>query len=277
MATYNPNDETAQFPCLFCSDSKGGTMRETLPGVYYCESCDSEVKDDESPVVPVVFAETEQSAEWMQFFVRDPQWISLPTQPLRHLFEDAWFNLVSGRYNASIVLMGSFVEAMVKEAISVHTGNWPTGRAGSLGRVIQKADDEGILRWDDRIFLRRFKDKVRNWWTHQDRVALTKGARVPVKKISFEGESPEERAEDLRDKLNQATDDAGGWEWKTADDHAFLANFLMLAAAERIAVPLYEELYDFTIRFTVRYLSDEDYADYHRRFSNSSEEGSEEE
>ncbi|NLB76333.1 MAG: hypothetical protein GX799_07690 [Crenarchaeota archaeon] len=105
-------------------------------------------------------------------------------QGLKELIQDCYQTLLIGRYNDSIVMMGVFLEALMKERISLKTGidfREPYGKCVDKlmgirrrNERIEPLDHGALIETRDVIFLDRFREK-RNRYTHFDETKVVKG------------------------------------------------------------------------------------------------------
>lgn len=121
---------------------------------------------------------------------------------LKGLYEDCYQTLLIGRYNASIVMMGVFLEALMKERIRLKTGKdfrKPYGecidrlmgikrlRKGGIERIERAGDGYNLIAIEDILFLHRFRDKVRNTYAHFDEAKVVDNQIMQVWEIPLDG------------------------------------------------------------------------------------------
>ena len=194
---------------------------------------------------------------------------------LKALYQDCYQTLLIGRYNASIVMMGVFLEALMKERIRLKTGKDFTKPYGQgidrlmgikrlKGRIERAGDGYYLIAPNDIMFLDKFRDKVRNTYAHFDE------ARVVDGRIMQAWEIP------IGDKFNLAEFEATFEEIKAGKrkpllldaTHPALRSVSKLYSDRIIAVRLFNLVYDFALGFIMKYLRQKDYDEYHKRFPN---------
>lgn len=185
---------------------------------------------------------------------------------LNSLYEDCYQTLLIGRYNASIVMMGVFLEALMKERIRLKTGKdfrksygWCIDRLRGIKRLkngcVRQLSGGYLIEPKDVAFLDKFRDKVRNIYAHFDEAKLVygrimKGWEIPVDEIidvkKFETTLKEIKSGKRKPLLLHAT-------------HPVLRSISKLESDRKVAVGLFNLVYDFTLCFALRYLRQKDY------------------
>ena len=183
----------------------------------------------------------------------------LPIPNLFFLYEDCYFTLLIGRHNASIVLMGVLLEAVMKERIRLKLGKELRQGYGSCLEVIER---NKLMDANDILFLRKFKDKIRNPYAHADETMIVEGVLVPVWEIPIEKVvSPSEfekvmskiKTGDFKPKLMPATS-------------PMLRGIIKREYDQRAAMTLFNQVYDFLIIAKMKYFRQEEYDEYNRMF-----------
>lgn len=194
---------------------------------------------------------------------------------LRVLYEDCYQTLLIGRYNASIVMMGIFLESLMKERIRLKTGKdfvQPYGACIDKLRGIKRLPKDQTKRLEhgyliepkDIIFLERFRDKVRNTFTHFDQAKLVEGRilrgwEIPLEivfdRAKFEETMGEIRSGKLKSMLLSAT-------------HPALRSVSKVDSDRMMAIRLFNVVYDYVLGFASKYLRSQDYDEYHKKFPN---------
>jgi hypothetical protein len=192
---------------------------------------------------------------------------------LNFLYEDCYQTLLIGRYNASIVMMGVFLEALMKERIRLKTGKDFTKPYGAcidrlrgikrLGKGrIERLRDGYLIEPKDIAFLDKFRDKVRNTYAHFDETKLVdgrivKGWEIPFDDIinltKFEAIMKEIKAGQCKPLLLHAT-------------HPALRSVSKLYSDRMTAVRLFNLVYDFMLVFVIKYLRQKDYDEHNRKY-----------
>lgn len=178
----------------------------------------------------------------------------LPIPGLYFLYEDCYHTLLIGRYNASIVLMGLLLEALMKERIRVKTG---ADFHKAYGQCLEQIEKKGLMKPRDIYFLRKFKDEIRNPYAHFEESKILEEIVVPVWEIPVEELAPEKSIKVLgeiksgtrKPRLLQATHPAFRSVVKQSYDRA-------------TAIALFNRVYDFLVEAQIKYLSQRDYDEY---------------
>ncbi len=192
---------------------------------------------------------------------------------LKALYQDCYQTLLIGRYNASIVMMGVFLEALMKERIRLKTGKDFTKPYGQCidrlmgfkrlkGRIERAGDGCNLIASKDIIFLDRFRDRVRNVYAHFDEAKLVDGRIMRVWEVP------------VGDKFNLAEFEAAFKEIKAGKRkpllldarHPALRSVSKLYSDSKEAARLFNLVYDFALGFIMKYLRQKDYDEYHERF-----------
>ena len=188
---------------------------------------------------------------------------NLPVPQLFFLYEDCYYTLLIGRFNASIVLMGTLLEAIMKERIRLKLGKDFSGAYGACLRLIEQ---RGFMDRNDIVFLRRFKDEVRNPYTHVDESQLLQGAfvrvwEIPVGKVfsltEFEKNLKEVMSGKRSPTLMPAT-------------NPMVRPIVKREYDRKLAIDLFNQVYDFLIVAQAKYLKQKDYDEYNRKLRGDS-------
>lgn len=238
--------------CEACKASgKVGIMRQPVPGRHVCDTCSTTIDIRQVWDLPKILEDTRTMAERNYPRIRDP--LHLGTHHLREQFQDAYLNLLYGRYNAAIVTLSVFIESLVREAIFLQRNvryDKPMGSALAYCRTHK------VLRVADIHWLEDFKDKVRNVWLHQDIERIAGDVVIPGWVIEFPKENP------LKG-LNEAIEEIRAGKRREvkfrARDHPWAMEVAKQIVAQRQSFGLYESVWDFTARFQTRYLKQEAY------------------
>jgi|GEM_PF-1264284 DNA-directed RNA polymerase subunit RPC12/RpoP len=178
---------------------------------------------------------------------------------LNSLYEDCYQTLLIGRYNASIVMMGLFLEALMKERIRLKTGKDFTR---PYGACIKRLRDGYLIDPKDIAFLDKFRDKVRNTYAHFDEMKVVdgrilRGWEIPFEEIidptKFEATLKAIKSGKRKPLLLYAT-------------HPALRSMSKLDSDRKIAVGLFNLVYDFTLGFVLKYLRQKDYNEHNKNY-----------
>jgi hypothetical protein len=195
---------------------------------------------------------------------------------LRALYQDCYQTLLIGRFNASIVMLGVFVEGLVKERIRLKTGeDFAKPLAACIDELkgIKRLKDGSIKQLNhgyliepkDTLFLDKFRDKVRNTYAHFDEAKLVNG------KIMEAWEIPINDGQPILPELKIAIDEVKAGKRKPLLLHAThpaLRSISKFGSERRIAIGLFNLVYDYTLGFTLKYLRQKDYDECQKRFPN---------
>lgn len=191
---------------------------------------------------------------------------------LKALYQDCYQTLLIGRYNASIVMMGVFLEALMKERIRLKTGKdftKPYGqcidRLMGIKRIKKRIEREGdgcnLIAIKDIMFLDKFRSR-RNVYAHFNEAKVVDGRIMKAWEIPF------------GDKFNLAEFEATFKEIQAGKrkpllldaKHPALRSVSKMYSDSRTAVLLFNRVYDFALGFIMKYLRSKDYDEYHKRF-----------
>lgn len=176
------------------------------------------------------------------------------------LYMDCYHTLLIGRYNASIILMGVLLEALMKERIWLKIG---INFTKPYGPCLKKIKEEKLMKKEDIRFLERFKDEVRNLYQHSDESKILQGVFIPVWPFHFEeGISFE--------KLERAVEDSKSGrlkpKWLPAAEIPAIRSIAKQAYDHRQAIELFNQVYDFLTVANIRYFKQEEYEEHHKKF-----------
>jgi len=175
------------------------------------------------------------------------------------LYEDCYHTLLIGRYNAAIVLMGVLLEALMKERILLKLG---IDFRGAYGDCLKKIEEKRLMDVTDIVFLRKFKDEIRNPYQHSDEVQILEGLFVKVWPLQFEGGISFEKLEQALEKIK-----SGKLKPKLlpADIPAF-RSVLKQEYDRKRAIDLFNQVYDFILAAKIKYFKKEEYDEHHKKF-----------
>ena len=254
--------EEKKFPCIVCKRTKGEEVfMIEKHDMLVCPKCKTSFfLKGKSPLER--YEDTwKRNAEEVFPLLRPPLYQSdLGNLRLFFLYEDCYYTLLIGSYNASIVLMGVLLEAIMKERIRLKLG---IDFRGPYGACLHKIDSEGLMRAEDIRFLRKFKDETRNPYQHADESKILEGIFVPVWPLQFEGELSLE-------KLEQGFERAKSGQLKPkllpAADVPAIRPVVKQAYDRKRAINLFNQVYDFLLAAKVKYFKQEDYEEHHKKF-----------
>ena len=162
-----------------------------------------------------------------------------------------------GRYNASIVMMGILIEAIVKERIYLKLGIECTK---PLGPCLKQIKEHKLMDVEDITFLYKFKDIVRNPYQHVDDKEIMRDIQSPIWEIKFNN------IDEMKSQIESVK--AGKIKptiVKVSDNRAILPIFKQ-EHDSKTAIPLFNKVYDFMLRCNLKYFNKYEWAEYHKKF-----------
>jgi len=225
-----------------------------------CPKCQfSMILTDESPLGRYV--ETWKNHAEDIFPILRPEMVQsdLSNPRLFFLYEDCYHSLLIGRYNASIVLMGVLLEALMKERIMLKLGIDYHKPYGPCLNVIER---NKLMDIEHIHFLRKFKDEVRNPYQHADDAAILKDLFTPVWRFEFKELDPKKLLEFIRDARSGRIKPTIV---PVADLPEIRAIQKQYYDRER-AIELFNRVCDFLRDANIKYFKQEDYEEHHRKF-----------
>jgi len=182
------------------------------------------------------------------------------------LYEDCYYTLLIGRYNASIVLMGVLLEALMKERIWLKLG---IDLRRAYGACLSKIKKEKLMEVKDIQFLRKFKDEVRNPYQHTDESEILQGLFVRVWPLQFEGGLSLEKLEQVMKNIKSGRLKP---KFLPAADVPAIRSAVKQTYDRNRAINLFGQIYDFLLVAKVKYFKKEEYEDHHKKFGTELEE-----
>jgi len=152
-------------------------MHEEVPMIekhdmIVCPKCQTKIIDKSKSPLGRYTEEWKRNAEEAFPLLRPPLYVNdLENPRLYFLYENCYHTLLIGQYNASIVLMGVLLEALMKERIWLKLG---IDFRGPYGACLKKIEREKLMDVKDIVFLRKFKDEIRNPYQHVDDAQIVK-------------------------------------------------------------------------------------------------------
>ena len=200
---------------------------------------------------------------------------------LNQLLDDCYHTLLIGRYNASMVMMGVFLEALMKERIRLKTGlDFTKPYAQCIDRLmgikrvrkkgierIQKAGDGYyLIAPEDIQFFSRFRN-LRNTYAHFDEVKAVGNKTMKTWEFKLGDKIDESLLKEIETTLNEIKSGKRK-PIVTAATHKVLRSISKLESDRKDSVILFNQVYDFTLEFTMKYLRQKDYDECNSRFPN---------
>jgi len=257
--------EKGKFLCPECKQSKNRdvAMLENYD-LLTCPECRTSFAiEGKSPLGR--YAENWRgNAERVFPLLRPPLYQSdLANLRLFYLYEDCYHALLIGRNNASIVLMGVLLEALMKERIWLKLGVY---LRGAYGDCLKKIEDDRLMDAKDIRFLSEFKEKIRNPYQHADEVRILEdavGGFVEVYPVAID------MSKSVTSQLRRAITDmrSGILKPKQISPTAPLVRSLAKQKLdEERVVGLFNKIYDFLLTAKVKYFRQEDYDEHNKKF-----------
>jgi len=176
------------------------------------------------------------------------------------LYEDCYYTLLIGRYNASIILMGVLLETLMKERIWLRLG---IDFRRSYGYCLRKIESEGLMEAKDIYFLRKFKDEVRNPYVHADESQILEGVFVPVYPLQFEGEFSLEKLEEGFERVRSGQQKP---KFLPASEVPAIRSVAKQEFDRRRAIGLFNRVYDFLLATKIKYFKPKEYEEHRKKF-----------
>lgn len=253
--------EEQKFLCMVCKRTRGEEVfmieKHDMPVCPKCKT--SFILDGKSPLGRYE-DNWKRNAEEVFPLLRPPMYQTHLANPrLLFLYEDCYYTLLIGRYNASIVMMGVLLEALMKERIWLKLG---IDFRRPFGACLKKIEKEKLMEVKDIRFLRKFKDEVRNPYQHADEFQITRGLFARVWPLQFEG------GLSLK-KLERAMENVKSGRLKPiflpAATTPSIRSSVKQAQDPKRAINLFNQVYDFLLAAKVKYFKQEEYDEHHRK------------
>ena len=251
-----------KFQCIVCKKTKGEEVfMIEKHDMLVCPKCGTSFFIEGKSPLGRYEENWRRNAEEVFPLLRPPlNQADLANSRLFFLYEDCYYNLLIGRHNASIVLMGVLLEALMKERISLKLG---IDFRGPYGECLKMIEDKKLMEVKDIQFLRKFKDEIRNPYQHADEAMILEGVFVRVWPLQFEGGLSLE-------KLEQAIEDVKSGRLKPrilpAADIPAIRSPVKQAYDRKRALDLFNQVYDFLLVAKIKYFKQEEYDEHHKKF-----------
>jgi hypothetical protein len=263
----------SQFVCSVCQTNGKTTVLQKKNDKLECPKCGTTwFIDGESPLGR--YHETWKDLSSFLFCVLRPE---LPSNVflelgLKELLQDCYQTLLIGRYNASIVMMGVFLEALMKERIRLKTGvdfkepyakcvDKLMGIKRNKGRI-ETLSHGSLIEMQAVIFLDRFREK-RNMYQHFNEAEVVKQQIHEAYEIPFENAA--QFVASLDETIKQINE-GNRKPMLLSAAHPALRSMSKLQVDRKTAFELYNNVYDFTLEFIFKYLRQKDYDEHNRQF-----------
>jgi len=179
---------------------------------------------------------------------------------LYFLYEDCYHTLLVGHYNASIVLLGVLLEALMKERIWLRLC---LDFHGAFGDCLKKIVDHSLMKPEDVKFLKKFKDLVRNPYQHADESQILQGVFVKAWPLAFKKGMTLKKLEKAMQKVksgNLRPRILPAWEIPA------MRSAVKQAYDRQHAINLFNQVYDFLLAAKIKYFKKEEYEELQRKF-----------
>lgn len=254
--------EVKGFLCRVCEDKgKKVTMIERHD-MLICPTCSmSIILKDKSPLGRYE-EEWIKNAESMFPLVRPPLYLNDLANPrLYFLYEDCYHTLLMGKYNASIVLMGVLLEALMKERIWLKLNVEPRVAYGGCLEIIKK---NKLMDAEDTSFLKKFKDEIRNPYQHADDTQIVEGMGFYLAYAI-----PLDKSESVAKQLEQGIKNVKNGKLKPVlipVTNPLIRDIAKKEHDRKRVVDLFNQVYDFLLSSKIKYFKKEEYEEHRKKF-----------
>ena len=254
--------EEKRIQCNVCNRKGKEVFMIEKHDMLICPICKTSIiMKDKSPLGRYKEA-WERNAENIFPLVRPPLYLNDLANPrLFFLYEDCYHTLLIGKYNASIVLMGILLEALMKERIWLKLGIY---FRGAYGTCLRKIENEKLMDAKDISFLRKFKDNIRNPYQHADDAQI-------VEEMGFYRAYPIpiDNSKPVAKQLEQGMKSVKTGKLKPVlipVTHPLVRDIAKKEYDRERVVGLFNQVYDFLLRSKIKYFKQEEYEEHHKKF-----------
>src|SRR3989344_6482693 len=240
--------------CPFCfeTENKKIEMIEEHDTII-CKACGTSYFITGKDPLNRYFKEWKKNAEGIDVFLRPALYQQDLSNPmLFNLYEDCYHTLLIGRYNASIVMMGILLEALMKERIILKT-NKELGK--SYGTSLNVIKDLKLMSQDHITFLEKFKNDIRDLYQHSNEKEIVKGKVIRTWRIDINKDKPLESiktgVKDVKQgKISPVL---------IPSTEPVVRSVVKQEHDKKMAIVLFNEVYDFLLICNNRYFKQEEY------------------
>lgn len=176
------------------------------------------------------------------------------------IYEECYHTLLIGKYNASLILMGTLLETVMKERILIKLN---IDLQKPYGACLQLIEKERLMDPRDILFLRRFKDQVRNPYTHSDEAQILEGIMVPIWPIRM----PEDfTLQYLEEQFARVKSGQQKPQLVVASAVPAIRSVVKKGFDRKRAIAVFNEVYDFLLAANIKYFKQKDYDEHHAKF-----------
>ncbi|MBI2075948.1 MAG: hypothetical protein HYT72_01730 [Candidatus Aenigmarchaeota archaeon] len=198
-------------------------------------------------------------AENIDIFLRPPLYQSDLEPRIFSLYEDCYHTLLIGRYNASIVMMGVLLEAVMKERISLKLGR---DFNKSYWACLNLIREKKWMKIDDIYFLENFRKNVRNLYQHSEEAKIVSGGFIRAWPIELEKGKEAESLKEGIEKIREAKIKS----ILVPTDAPVVRSIVKQERDHDNAIILFNQVYDFLLTSKIRYFKQKEYDESHKKF-----------
>lgn len=246
--------------CLACKSHKNETVfMVEINGYRICPECNNSYPIDGTITLESYKSDWNENAD-KTFFLLRPELnpIDLANPKLFSLYMDCYQTLLSGRYNASIVMMGLLLEAIIKNIYFLKFGTECTKPFGPCLQEIQK---HKLMNKDEIKYLNNFKNEIRNPYQHVDDGYILKNVKIPVWPIKFE--KPEELISQIEKMKAGDTKPT----MMSASEEPAIQPIIKNEYDSKKAIVLFNTVYDFLVLCNNKYFNQREWDKHHQKYS----------
>jgi len=250
-----------KFPCLRCKKMKGKEVfLVEKHDMLVCPECNTSFfVEGKSPLGR--YAENwQRNAQDVFPLLRPPLYPTELEPRFFFLYDDCYQTLLIGKHNASIVLMGVLLETVMKERIWLKLG---IDFRQAYGRCLRKIEQERLMDPKDIYFLKKFKDSIRNPYTHADESQILEGILVPVFPLKL---GKDFTLEEFEESFKKARSGKVKPKLVPASDVPAIRSVVKQEYDRRRAKDLFNQVYDFLLSAKIKYFKPEEYEEHHKKF-----------
>jgi len=226
-----------------------------------CPNCKTTWFVEGKSPLPRYEASWRKNAKDIFVFVRPPLYQSDLNNPrLLFLYEECYHTLLIGKYNAALILMGTLLETVMKERILLKLNIHFKKPYGSCLQLIEK---KKLMNPYDILFLRRFKDLIRNPYTHSDEAQILEGVVVPVFPIALPKDFTLENLETEFKKVKSGQQKP---QLVFASQKPAIRSVVKKEYDRNQAIDIFNQVYDFLLAANIKYFKQKDYDEHQAKF-----------
>ena len=143
--------------------------------------------------------------------------------------------------------MGVLLGSLMKERIWLKLG---IDFNHDYGRCLEKIEKERLMDPRDILFLRRFKNTIRNLYVHDNEAKILEGVVVPVYPLEFKGEISLKK---LEESFNRVKSGEQKPMLLSASEVPAIRSVVKLEFDRRRAIALFNQVYDFLLAAHIKY------------------------